>query len=262
MNDTKIIEQRRPGWYGYIPDLPDQRDFAMKVKAPRTLPKTVSMEDNKGFQFPVYDQGDLGSCTANAIAAAIEYQLRQQKLAEFTPSRLAIYYDERKIEGSIASDSGAMIRDGMKVVSKLGVADEHLWPYITDGDTFAQQPPATYYLAALERQVLQYERVEQTEKAIRTALAGGHPIVFGISVYESFESAAVEATGKVPLPKKGEAMLGGHAILMTGYAAKTVTFRNSWGVGWGKAGHGTLPFDYILDPDLAEDFWIIKLVEK
>jgi C1A family cysteine protease len=256
------LETRKPGWYGYIPDLPDLRDHQMQVKAPKVLPKTVTLEDNVGMQFPVYDQGDLGSCTANAIACAIEYQLRQQKLPAFTPSRLAIYYGERKIEGSIDSDSGAMIRDGMKVVAREGAADEHLWAYHTDESTFREQPSEAYYKEALKHQVLAYERVEQNERSIRQALAAGHPIVFGISVYESFESVAVERTGKVPMPKKDEAMMGGHAILMTGYTATTVHFRNSWGVGWGRNGHGTLPLDYVLNGDLAEDFWIIKLMEK
>lgn len=256
------LETRKPGWYGYIPDLPDIRDRPMKVKVPKSLPRTVTLEDNIGFQFPVYDQGDLGSCTANAIAAACEYQLRQQHLPEFTPSRLAIYYGERKIEGSIGSDAGAMIRDGMKVVAREGVADERIWPYATDERTFTEQPPEEYYQQAALRQVVSYERVEQNERAIRQALAAGHPIVFGISVYESFESAAVDKTGKVPMPKSSEAMLGGHAILMTGYTPTLVHFRNSWGVGWGRAGYGSLPLDYVLNGDLAEDFWIVKLVEK
>lgn len=255
------LEKRTPGRFGYIPDLPDLRDHPMQVKAPKALPKTVTLENNVGMLFPVYDQGNLGSCTANAIACAIEYQLRQQNLAEFTPSRLAIYYGERAIEGSIGIDAGAMIRDGMKVVAREGVAPEHLWPYVTDDERFTRKPIEAYYIEALKRQVVAYERVDQNERAIRQALAAGYPIVFGISVYESFESEAVERAGRVPLPRKDEAMIGGHAILMTGYTKSLVHFRNSWGAGWGRAGHGSLPLDYVLNPDLAEDFWIIKLME-
>jgi C1A family cysteine protease len=255
------IEQRRVKRYGYIPDLPDHRDREVKLAriSPAALPKTVSLGDNVGFRFPVYDQGELGSCTANAIGAAFEYELRRQKLAEFRPSRLAIYYGERRIEGTIMSDAGAMIRDGMKVIANDGAASESLWPYVID--RFTQAPSEAYATAAATRQCVSYERVEQTELALRTALAHKYPIIFGISVFESFESDAAERTGKIPMPAASEAMIGGHAILMTGYTAKTVTFRNSWGDSWGKGGYGTLPLDYVLNPDLADDFWILKLIE-
>lgn len=255
------LQPRRVKRYGYIPDLPDHRDRALTLKGvPKKLPVTVSLGNNVGFKFPIYDQGDLGSCTANAIGAAFEYELRRQKLAEFTPSRLAIYYGERKVENSIMSDAGAMIRDGMKVVAHDGAADEALWPYVID--RFAQHPPEEYYAAAALRQCVSYERVDQSSGEIRKALAAGYPVIFGISVFESFESDAAEKSGRIPMPKTSEAMLGGHAILMTGYANRTVTFRNSWGDGWGKGGYGTLPFEYVLDPDLADDFWILKLIES
>jgi C1A family cysteine protease len=253
------VEQRRVKRYGYIPDLPDHRDRALRVAKAVTPPKTLNLATHVAFTFPIYDQGELGSCTANAIGAAFEYELRRQKLAEFTPSRLAIYYSERKIEGTIASDAGAMIRDGMKVIAKDGAADEHLWPY--DIARFTQTPPDSYYAAAALRQCVSYERVPQDEPSIREAIASLYPIVFGISVFESFESAEVARTGIVPLPSASEAMLGGHAILMSGYTTRVTDFRNSWGPDWGKHGYGTLSWDYVLNPDLADDFWIIKLLE-
>lgn len=247
-------------WYGWKPDLPDHRDRALRVVAPKKLPKAVHLHERAAFQFPIYDQGSLGSCTANAIGAAFEYELRRQKLADFTPSRLAIYYGERQIEGTVHSDAGAMIRDGMKVIAKQGAAPETLWPY--NIARFTSSPPAGYFQTALSRQCVSYESVEQTEQGIKTALAAGYPIVFGISVFQSFESDAVAKTGHVPMPAKNEPMLGGHAILMTGYAAKSVTFRNSWGADWGRHGYATLPLAYVLDAGLADDFWIVKLIES
>ncbi len=80
---------------------------------------------------PVYNQGQLGSCTANAIAGAIQFDRMKQKLApDFTPSRLFIYYNERVIEHSVASDSGAQIRDGIKSVARQGDCPETEWPYV------------------------------------------------------------------------------------------------------------------------------------
>src|SRR5450759_909977 len=105
--------------YGWLPDLPDQRDYfyAAPVEMAGALPISIDLRPQCP---PVYDQGQLGSCTANAIAGAIEFDRMKQKLADFVPSRLFIYYNERVIEGTVRSDSGAMIRDGIKSVASLG----------------------------------------------------------------------------------------------------------------------------------------------
>ena len=117
------------------------------VKRVTRLPSSVYLS-KKAFMPNVYDQGDLGSCTANAIAAAYEFETRKQALADFMPSRLAIYYGERVIENTVKSDAGAEIRDGMKVIAKSGVADESLWPY--DIRKFAVAPPRAYTTAATD----------------------------------------------------------------------------------------------------------------
>src|SRR5882757_302957 len=115
--------------FGWVPDLPDHRDLTYSAPRPllRKLPAKVDLTK---FCPSVYDQGQLGSCTANAIGAAFEYGLQKQDKAQvFMPSRLFIYYNERVIENSVNSDSGAMIRDGIKSVNKQGVCPEELLPY-------------------------------------------------------------------------------------------------------------------------------------
>lgn len=258
---TTILKPRRIRRFGWKPDIPDIRDRSAKVTAPMkvtALPKTVDLHARTAMP-PIYDQGDLGSCTANAIAAAFEYELRKQKLADFMPSRLAIYYGERVIEGSVDSDAGAEIRDGMKVIAKQGAGPESLWPY--NVARFRQQPSAEYFAAAKSHLCISYERVDQTELGLKRALAAGYPVVFGFTVYESFESDAVANTGRVPMPRKDEEVLGGHAVVMTGYTGTRVRVRNSWGVAWASSGYCTMPLDYVLNPDLASDFWICKLVQ-
>jgi C1A family cysteine protease len=247
--------------YGWVPDLPDHRDLI--YRAPRgVLAKLPAKVDLSAGCPAVYDQGDLGSCTAHGIAAALEYaQLKQAIGDRFTPSRLFIYYLERVLERSVPEDAGAMIRDGVKAVAKQGAPHESLWPYIIS--KFALKPPATAYTDAAKHPALLYRRVTQTLPQLQGCLAAGFPFVFGFSVYESFESATVARTGTVPMPRATEALLGGHAVLAVGYDTATSRFlvRNSWGPGWGKAGYFTMPFAYLTDLNLSDDFWTITLVQ-
>jgi C1A family cysteine protease len=210
----------------------------------------------------VYDQGQLGSCTANAIGAAFQFDQKKQKLDDFMPSRLFVYYNERAIEGTVSSDSGAMIRDGMKSLNKLGVCPEDEWPYQVT--KFRNKPTAKCYKDAAHHQALVYRRVLQDLHQLQGCLASGYPVVFGFSVYESFESEQVARTGVVPLPKQGEKQLGGHAVLAVGYDDSSQTFwvRNSWGDGWGLKGYCKMPYGYLTSSGLASDFWALYTVEE
>lgn len=244
--------------YGWKRQLPDARDHKFSVTAPIDLPPIVDLRPQCP---PVYDQGELGSCTANALAAAFQFDLRKQGLADFTPSRLMIYYCERVIEHTIKSDAGAEIRDGAKVLAKTGAAPETLWPY--DVKRFAQKPPAKAYSAAKKHLATIYASVQQTEIDICSTLAEGFPVVCGFTVYESFESQDVAQTGIVKMPAKSESVVGGHAVMIVGYDELQRQFivRNSWGAGWGQSGYFMMPFEYLLSVDLASDFWVIQSVE-
>ena len=248
------------GRYGWIHDLPDARDRVFR--APRKAAPLPKSADLRLGCPPVYDQGELGSCTANAIAAAIEFDQKKQNTAQpFTPSRLFIYYNERAIEGTIATDSGAMLRDGIKAVASQGACAEVMWPYVEE--KFADRPPAPCYKAGKAHAAVQYSRLPQDLTQMKTCLAQGYPFVFGFTVYESFESDQVAHTGMAALPSATETALGGHAVLAVGYndASSTVLVRNSWGSGWGMGGYFTLPYEYVRDANLAADFWTIRLVK-
>jgi len=77
----------------------------------------------------VEDQGQLGSCTANALVGNLEFLEKKGGHTVTNLSRLFIYYNERAMEGTIYDDAGAMIRDGVKTLVKLGVCTERKWPY-------------------------------------------------------------------------------------------------------------------------------------
>lgn len=247
------------GRYGWIPDLPDARDRVYQL--PKKAGLLPSSADLRSGCPTVYDQGDLGSCTANAIGAAIEFDQGKQKLRPYAPSRLFIYYNERALEGTIDTDSGAQIRDGIKAVASQGVCPETMWPYVEQ--SFATRPTAPCFKYAKLHPAVQYARVTQNAVQLKACVASGYPFVFGFTVYESFESDEVAKSGIVPMPFSTETLLGGHAVMAVGYddASQRFLVRNSWGTGWGMGGYFTIPYAYLTDSNLADDFWMIRVVK-
>src|SRR5438128_854609 len=186
--------------YGWIPDLPDHRDilYGAVHRVPVRLPSSVDLR--RGC-LPVEDQGDLGSCTANALAGAVEFLEKKDRIPPVNVSRLFIYYDERVIEHTVSEDAGAMLRDGIKTLVKQGVCSEKKWPYVIS--KFTVKPSPACYKEAADHQVTAYARL-QTVNEMRACLADGYPFVFGFTVYETFESDRVAKTGVVPMPKLRE----------------------------------------------------------
>jgi C1A family cysteine protease len=209
----------------------------------------------------VEDQGTLGSCTANALAGALEFLEIRDKVLFADLSRLFIYYNERALEHSVRSDSGAMLRDGMKTLAKQGVCTETRWPYVIS--RFANKPSAGSYKEASDHQITSYHRI-LTLAEMRTCLAEGYPFVFGFTVYENFESKNVAKTGRLDMPQQKERAIGGHAVMAVGYddAEKRFIVRNSWGPKWGMKGYFTMPYAYAADRNLSDDFWTIRRGEK
>jgi C1A family cysteine protease len=246
--------------YGWVPDLPDHRDYLYWAvrHAPAALPTRVDLRHSCS---KVEDQGVLGSCTANALAGALEYLEKKDKVPCTDLSRLFIYYNERVIGHSIASDSGAMLRDGIKTLARLGVCTEKCWLYVIS--RFAKKPGPDTYKDATEHRITSYHRI-RTLSEMRSCLAEGFPFVFGFTVYESFESEKTAGTGTADMPHPDERAVGGHAVMAVGYDDKDRRFivRNSWGEQWGMKGYFTMPYAYVADRDLSDDFWTIRRAEK
>jgi len=241
--------------YGWIPDLPDQRDrvYGAPYATLQALPPSVDLRDGCP---PVEDQLALGSCTSFAAGAAIRFARKKQGLPDFVTSHLFLYYNSRRQK---TVDSGAYLRDVMKSASRLGDCPELEWPYVIDH--FDVHPPILCYQDALKDRVLSYQRVIRSLDQMKGCLASGWPFVLGFSVYESFESAQVAQTGVVPMPGPNEAVLGGHAIVCVGYMddKQQFIFRNSWG-NWADKGYGYIPYAYLMNKGLSSDFWTIRTI--
>jgi C1A family cysteine protease len=258
--------------YNWRPDKPDFRDKLYKpLTASSPLPSKV---DLRPYCSPVFDQGNIGSCTGNALAGAYEF-LELKELRDKTPgaeifvpssfynaSRLFIYYFERFLEGDVNQDAGAEIRDGIKVLNTYGVCEEIAWPY--EENNLYSQPNNKAIVQAAAHKISTYQSLNHDN--LKEVLNSGYPVAFGISVYESFESNQVAQTGMVPMPSSDEEMLGGHAVLIVGYDDSIVIgqstgvyiVRNSWGRSWGLQGYFYLPYDYVNNPGLARDFWMMQ----
>lgn len=245
-----------PHRYGWRPSLPDLNDIPAELDGLKVLGEVDPRPDMP----PVYDQGNLGSCTAQAIAAAFQYNeiIKESYLATEIPSRLFLYYGERVREGTVNTDSGAYGRNGFKVLRKTGVCPESAWPY--DINRFTEKPDDNAFREATLRKIKHYvhpglgrpllDRVE----AFKRLLSNQQTIAFGFTVYESFESGWDDI---MPIPISGESVLGGHEVLLVGYlndAPDCGLCRNSWGEGWGMGGYFLMPWKYLANPEFSADW--------
>lgn len=244
--------------FGWRPDLPDYRDKPLSMKLLRGPLKDVDLRKTGLLGVP-YDQGLTSSCTGNGIGKAIEYGLHKQGLDSFVPSRLFIYYEERVMENTVDQpDAGAMIRNGIKVVAKVGTPREEYWPF--DESKVTVKPSLQAYEEGKKELVDKYERVPVNLRSISTVLQANIPIVFGMAIYESFMSDETAKSGQVKMPEPTEASLGGHCMLLVGSEKDHFIVMNSWGEGWGDKGFCYIPHAYLTNTNLAEDFWAIYTV--
>ena len=256
-----MSEQIKTPKYGWKPDIKDSRDRVFRMGAPKInldeLPRKVDLREHCST---VENQFELGSCTANAAVGCLEYLEIKNGLVgpHFENfSRLFVYYNTRHIMGTVNEDSGGFLRDTIKALAKYGACDEPMWPY--NIPTFTTRPPVRCYRDGSRHKITEYQRLENLNDMLK-CLADGYPFIFGFSVYDGFESQGVATTGVLNLPTANEVFRGGHAVCAVGYDmdAKTVLIRNSWGEKWGQGGYFTMPFAYISNPALAQDFWTIR----
>ena len=275
------MSEIRYGGMGWQRDLPDFRDFHLdslniqeiisQSEIMKSLVKTPSSKDLRAWCSPIEDQGNLGSCTANAGVGLMEYYQRKAFGKYLDGSRLFLYKATRELDG-MKGDSGAYLRSTMKAMVLFGIPPEQYWPYKID--QFDNEPSAFCYAFGQNYKSVKYYRIDppgiSTSKvltAIRRNLAAGLALMFGFTVYSSIPPVGT-GSGDIPFPKPNERVLGGHAIVAVGYDDKrqigdqkgALLIRNSWGTDWGEQGYGWLPYAYV-ESGLAVDFWSLVQAE-
>ena len=243
--------------YGTRPDLPDHRDGFFEAPK-RILARLPARVDLRPRCPPIYNQGPLNSCTANALAAAMWFEALKTDPAALAPSRLFIYYNERSAERQPRCNVPCSLRDGHRAVEMFGACPEPQWRYVIDN--FSVRAPKRCYSEGLNHRVATYLRVPRELRHMKACLSQARPFTLGMSVYSSFESSGVKRSGIAPMPKPGEQVVGGHAVMVVGYDERQACFivRNSWGTRWGQTGYFLLPYAYVMsEKEYAWDFWTI-----
>lgn len=244
--------------FNYTFDEKDSRDKLFKnvLKGPidpKYLPASVDLRKDVGKPL---NQLNLGSCTSNSVAYGLRYCVKKLSFKEFNPSRLFIYYNGRVISNfSVKEDTGLSIRNGYKSVAKNLCCNEKIWPYVVKD--FSKKPVEEAYKEAKKFKNFQYLRLASDILHLKKCLKDGYPISFGMSLFKSFVSREVSKTGIVPLPKKNEEEIGGHAMIIIGYSDDKKSFQvmNSWGEKWGDSGMCWIPYEYIMNEKYTSDFW-------
>jgi hypothetical protein len=238
---------------------PSERDYRVAFRD-HGVPERV---DLRQYCTRVEDQGQIGSCTANAAVGALEYHYKRRDGHSPDLSRMFVYFNTRRMRGQVMFDTGAQIREAMASLLAFGACREEIWPY--NPMLFAMEPPPVAYNDAALHEAIQYARVNGGQGTI-TALAQGLPVVFGTAIPQRcFEEAVRDGVVPMLTPEElDRPRQGGHAMLIVGYDNRDRVFivRNSWGESWGDHGYCYIPYDVIDACSPAEEFWLVAALEK
>lgn len=222
---------------------------------------------------PIEHQGDIGSCTAQAIIGLVEYLQRSGLGMHEEMSRLFNYKTSRRLLGW-TGDTGAYLRTAIKALALFGAPPEKDWPY--DTTKYDDEPLAYHYAYGQNFKAINYTRLDTPDTSpkglldlLKRTLLDGFPVVFGFTVYKSIQEVGYKSKFVIPFPNQYDKVDGGHAVVAVGYddnyldevpfeggSKGAIIIRNSWGTSWGEAGYGYLPEEYVTQ-GLAQDFWTI-----
>jgi C1A family cysteine protease len=235
--------------------------------------KTKKSKDLKSKWPAIYDQGNIGSCTANAFCGIFKFLKSQCDSCDenFDPSRLYVYYKERELEanGGPVYDSGAWIIDGYKWVGNNGVCSESSWPY--DTTKVNDSPPGNCDDEAKNNTVKGFYQLlldNNVHNSVSWFLNQDMPIAFAFAVYNSFTTIGEDGICPLPNPRTYDdpndpidSFMGGHEVVIMGYDddKRLYTVANSWGENWGDDGFFYLPYEFLENEKISFDLCVILL---
>lgn len=190
---------------------------------------------------PPGDQGQQASCVGWAVAYALKgYQeARERGWSHDSDNRLfspAFIYNQIKPAGC---DGGSTFIEALNLLRRDGVATLARFPY-TPADC-GRMPAPEVRQEARPFAIADWRRVNvQDEVEVKSHLASGFPVLFGMVVDRPFTQLA---SGQVYDQVSGQS-LGGHAMVAVGYDDGRQAFRviNSWGREWGDGGYGWISY--------------------
>jgi len=198
---------------------------------------------------PVFDQGGLSSCVANATNMSLQILMNIENGSYKTLSRLMSYWNARLVTGDTDKDQGTFIHLCFGELMTLGVCEETAWPYMEA--EVNSQPPLLAYKEGNDNTINAFYEITSTDAQrlsdVELAIRANHPVVFGTEVGQELENYDGNPNTVFDPPTTS---LGGHAITIVGVRTnaagqKEFMIRNSWGENWGLNGCVWFSAEYI-----------------
>lgn len=254
--------------FGWKPDLPDIHDKFYQFDKVEFTPDVDTDSDSdsetdEGFKIekidlrdqfpPVYDQGSIHcSVPCSILSVYCFFTNKTNPEEEYIPSRMHLHQLTSLIE---SNDRSLSIKNTLHILEKVGTVSE-------DIIGFGEYPDQDERFIGIETKppkLIKYRKVEQSKEQFKRALDAGYPIIFGMSLYSSALTEGTFKTGEIKMPTKSDQVVGGISMVLVGYDNKKKHWivRNNWGKQWGDKGYGYIPFSYLINPQLANSFWVI-----
>ena len=279
---SQVASTFRDRTFDARPDRLDLRDLPYRPPL-RSLPPHFPDDDSVRAYLSSYvreglilNQGTEGACTGFGLACVVNYllwvrHLRSKPKARFERVSPRMLYEmaKRYDEWPGQDYEGSSCRGALKGWHKHGVCRDTLWPYplAPDEKPIFARPRNGWDVDAARRPLGVYYRVDRESVVdLQAAIADIGAVYVSANVHDGWDALLSSRRTSparshadlpvIPAPKKPKE-LGGHSFAIVGYNERGFVVQNSWGLVWGAAGFGILPYDDWIEH--ATDTWACAL---